>query len=53
VKLLYLSCHSVLEYAEVKLFKEIGIDEFSHGVYANPHTPTDIKRPAIEGDFDH
>jgi len=53
MKLLYLSCHSVLEYDEVKLFKELGIDVFSHGVYANPHTPTDIKRPAIEGDFDH
>ena len=53
MKLLYLSCHSVLEYDEIKLFKEMGIDVFSHGVYANPKTPGDIKRPAIEGDFDH
>jgi hypothetical protein len=53
MKLLYLSCHSVLEYDEVKLFKELGIDVFSHGVYANPNTPSDIKRPPIEGPFDH
>lgn len=53
MKLLYLSCHSVLEYDEIKLFKEIGIDVFSHGVYANPNSPSDIKRPAIKGKFDH
>jgi len=53
MKLLYLSCHSVLEYDEVKLFNEMGIDVFSHGVYANPLVPADIKRPAIEGKFDH
>lgn len=53
MKLLYLSCHSCLEYDEVKLFKEMGIDVFSHGVYANPTAPTDIKRPGIPGDFDH
>jgi len=53
MKLLYLSCHSVLEYDEVKLFKEMGIDVFSHGVYANPNKPSDVKRPAIKGPFDH
>jgi len=53
LKLLYLSCHSVLEYDEIKLFKEIGIDVFSHGVYNNPNKPSDVKRPAIKGDFDH
>jgi len=53
MKLLYLSCHSVLEYDEVKLFKELGIDVFSHGVYANPNRPGDVKRPPIKGDFDH
>jgi len=53
MKLLYLSCHSTLEYDEIKLFKEIGIDVFSHGVYANPNRPGDIKRPPIKGKFDH
>lgn len=53
MKLLYLSCHSCLEYDEVKLFKEMGIDVFSHGVYANPNRPGDIKRPPIKGVFDH
>ena len=48
VKLLYLSCHSVLEYDEVKLFTELGIDVFSHGVYANPARPGDPKRPPIK-----
>lgn len=53
MKLLYLSCHSSLEYDEIKLFKEMGVDVFSHGVYANPNTPADIKRPPIKGEFDH
>lgn len=53
MKLLYLSCHSVLEYDEIKLFRELGLDVSSHGVYANPNSPGDIKRPAIKGDFDH
>jgi len=53
MKLLYLSCHCVLEYDEVKLFKEMGIDVFSHGVYSNPNKPSDIKRPAIKSKFDH
>lgn len=53
MKLLYLSCHSVLEYDELKLFKELGIDVFSHGVYSNPTTPADIKRPPLPGKFDH
>jgi len=53
MKLLYLSCHCVLEYDELKLFKELGIDVFSHGVYNNPNTPSDIKRPPIKGEFDH
>jgi len=53
MKLLYLSCHSVLEYDEIKLFKEIGIDVFSHGGYVNPNSPSDIKRPAIKSKTDH
>ncbi|HUV42303.1 MAG TPA: hypothetical protein VMY36_00085 [Patescibacteria group bacterium] len=51
MKLLYLSCHSVLEYDEVKLFTELGIDVFSHGAYTNPLKPGDPKRPSIEAKF--
>ena len=52
MKLLYLSCHCVLEYDEIKLFKELGIDVFAHGVYKNPNEPGDPKRPAIRGEVD-
>ncbi len=47
MKLLYLSCHSILEYDEVKLFHELGIDVFSHGAYTNPQKVDDPKRPPI------
>ena len=47
MKMLYLSCHSVLEYHEVKLFREIGIDVFSHGAYLKSKTD-DIMRPALD-----
>lgn len=52
IKLLYLSCHSIAEYDELLLFKEIGIDVKSHGTYANPNNPGDKKRPPIKGDYD-
>lgn len=51
-KLLYLSCHSIAEYDEVKLFKEIGLDVFSHGAYLDPQNPADDKRPALPGERD-
>jgi hypothetical protein len=51
MKLLYLSCHSVLEYDEVKLFTELGIDVFSHGAYTNPKATGDPKRPPIDAPF--
>jgi len=35
MKLLYLSCHEILEYDEVKLFTEMGIDVFPLGAYLN------------------
>lgn len=48
LKILYLGCHSVLEYDECKLFTEMGHQVFNmHGAYHNPTTPTDPKRPAI------
>lgn len=48
MKLLYLSCHAVLEYDEVRLFHELGADVFSDGVYADPRNPGDPKRPPID-----
>jgi hypothetical protein len=48
MKLLYLSCHSVLEYDEIKLFTELGIDVFSPGAYVEPKNPGDATmRPGI------
>lgn len=52
LKVLYLSCHSIAEYDEVSLFKEIGLDIKSHGTYSNPNNPGDKKRPPIKGDYD-
>jgi hypothetical protein len=49
MKMLYLSCHSILEFDEVRLFKKLGIDVFSMGSYINPNTPHDPKRPALSG----
>lgn len=48
MKLLYLSCHSILEYDELRIFKELGIDVFSHGAYHNPQNLDDTKRPPLD-----
>lgn len=48
MKLLYLSCHAILEYDECKLFEELGIDWFSLGSYIRPDEPVDPIRPAIK-----
>ena len=49
MKLLYVSCHQALEYDEVKLFHELGIDVFSTGSYACPWFREGMIRPGIEG----
>ena len=49
MKILYLSCHSVLEYDEIKLFYEMGLDVFSHGAYGDPENQGDGMRPKIPG----
>jgi len=50
MKLLYLSCHSILEYDEVKLFHEMGHEIFSPGAYVEPANPGDASlRPSIPG----
>lgn len=47
MKLLYLSCHAILEYDELKLYEELGIDYFSLGSYIDPQNPADPIRPAL------
>lgn len=50
MKILYLSCHSILEYDEVKLFHELGHEIFSPGAYVEPDNPGDASlRPGIPG----
>lgn len=49
MKLLYFSCHAILEYDEVKLFNELGYDVFSAGAYSNPAGHESLPRPAIAG----
>lgn len=51
MKILYLSCHSILEYDELKIFEELGHDYFSIGAYINPKKPHDDKRPPLNGEF--
>lgn len=48
MRILYLSCHSILEADEVKLFLELGHEVFSMGSYINPQAPHDPKRPPID-----
>lgn len=48
MKLLYFSCHSILEYDELKLFEELGIDYFSLGSYVTPTHPVDPIRPPLK-----
>lgn len=47
MKLLYISCHAILEYDECKIFNELGIDWFALGSYLNPISPVDPIRPGI------
>lgn len=51
MKILYLSCHSILEYDELRLFESLGYDYFSLGGYINPKAPHDPKRPALNGEY--
>ena len=50
MKMLYLSCHSVLEHSEVSLFHSLGYEIFSPGAYLEPQNPGDpTMRPGIPG----
>jgi len=53
MKILYLSCHSVLEFDEIKLLTEMGHDVKSHGAYRDPRGAYTLPRPGIPGmEFD-
>jgi len=47
MNILFLSCHSVLEYDEVRLFVEMGHKVFSHGAYIDPAGNPLLPRPGI------
>lgn len=47
-KILYISCHSVLEYDELKLLTSLGHEVFSIGSYINPSSPSQTIRPPIK-----
>lgn len=50
MKILYLSCHSILEFEEISLFHELGHQVFSPGAYVDPGNPGDTTmRPGIPG----
>lgn len=48
MKILYLPCHSVHEYDEVRMFHEMGHEIFSPGAYFNPQSD-EFLRPGIPG----
>lgn len=50
MKILYNSCHSILEYDELKLLTELGHDVFSLGAYSNGGKGHYLlPRPSVEG----
>jgi hypothetical protein len=50
MRILYLSCHSILEFEEVKMLHELGHEVFSPGAYVEPANPGDASlRPDIPG----
>jgi glycosyltransferase involved in cell wall biosynthesis len=48
MKIIYLSCHSILEHNEITLFHELGYEVFSPGAYWHPQEG-DGSRPGIPG----
>jgi len=47
MNILYLSCHGVLEYDELKLLSEFPVDIFSLGYYSNPKVDEKSLRPTL------
>lgn len=52
MKILYLSCHEILEYDELKLFNELGYECYSMGAYTQPGGDDHRKRPALDLPYD-
>tara|TARA_Y100000310_G_scaffold241139_1_gene245054 strand:- start:9397 stop:10422 length:1026 start_codon:yes stop_codon:yes gene_type:complete len=53
MRILYLSCHSILEYDEVRLLHGLGHEVFSPGAYVEPRNPGDATlRPGLSFDYD-
>lgn len=52
MKILYLSCHEVLEYSELKLFTELGYECYSLGAYTQPGGSEHRKRPPLKLPYD-
>jgi hypothetical protein len=47
-KILYMSCHEILEYDELKLFSELGYQCYSLGAYTQPGGEEHRKRPPLK-----
>lgn len=47
-RILYLSCHEILEYDELKLFSELGYECYSLGAYTQPGGEEHRKRPPLK-----
>jgi len=47
VKILYLGCHAINEYDDIKMFSELGHQIVAMGAYNNPSDPGDHSRPAL------
>lgn len=46
-KILYISCHAVLEYDELRMFRDEGYRFFSVGAYQDPEYPSDNSRQPL------
>lgn len=51
-RILYFSCHEILEYDELKLFTELGYECFSLGAYTQPGGEEHRKRPPLALPYD-
>jgi hypothetical protein len=47
-KILYISCHGILEYDELRMFRDLGYPFHSIGSYLTPHAPRGSGRPPLE-----
>ena len=46
--ILYISCHSVLEFDELRILNSLGHSVFSIGSYFNPQNPAELIRPPLK-----